>query len=164
SPPGRRAGVPQGAGPRGDGAKAVGLHVAHQRGAARRRTRRTRGVSPRHSRQRTQQDSRRPVAREPVLHSLRGLPQRLPDLSQYWLDQAVARQAWRLDEAARLSRARTRAVSRLVEQGGEVVSREAFLSRVREAARAGRAYRVDLEEIPPGTSYVGVAGDLCSAL
>lgn len=44
------------------------------------------------------------------------------------------------------------------------MSREAFLSRVREAAHQGCAYRVHLQEIPAGTSYVGVAGDVCSAL
>lgn len=44
------------------------------------------------------------------------------------------------------------------------MSRETFLTRVRDAARAGRAYRVHLTEIPPGTSYVGVSGDLCAAL
>ena len=44
------------------------------------------------------------------------------------------------------------------------MSRETFLSRVREAARQGQAYRVHLSEIPAGTSYVGAAGDLCEAL
>ena len=32
------------------------------------------------------------------------------------------------------------------------------------AAHQGRAYRVHLREIPPGTGYVGAAGDLCTAL
>jgi L-lactate dehydrogenase complex protein LldG len=44
------------------------------------------------------------------------------------------------------------------------VSRESFLARVRDAARQGRAYRVHVGEIPPGTSYVGAAEDLCEAL
>lgn len=44
------------------------------------------------------------------------------------------------------------------------MSRETFLSRVRDAARAGRAYHVHLAQIPPGTSYVGAPGDLCQSL
>ena len=44
------------------------------------------------------------------------------------------------------------------------MSRETFLSRVREAAHLGRAYRVHTKPIPPGTSYVGAQGDLCDAL
>lgn len=43
------------------------------------------------------------------------------------------------------------------------MSRETFLARVRQAAQAGRAHRVELHEIPAHTGYVGVAGDLCQA-
>jgi len=41
------------------------------------------------------------------------------------------------------------------------MSRETFLERVRQAAQAGRAYRVHLEEIPANTGYVGGGEDLC---
>jgi L-lactate utilization protein LutC len=45
------------------------------------------------------------------------------------------------------------------------MSREAFLSRVRQAATAGRSYRVHVGEIPPGTGYVGArSADLCAAM
>jgi L-lactate utilization protein LutC len=44
------------------------------------------------------------------------------------------------------------------------MSRDSFLSRVREAARQGQAFRVHQAEIPAGTSYVGAAGNLCEAL
>ncbi len=43
-------------------------------------------------------------------------------------------------------------------------SREAFLTRVREAARAGRAHRVHTEPIDPSRGYVGAEGDLREAL
>lgn len=41
------------------------------------------------------------------------------------------------------------------------MSRESFLSRVHQAAQAGRAYRVHLQPVPPEVGYVGAAGDLC---
>lgn len=41
------------------------------------------------------------------------------------------------------------------------MDKTAFLTRVRAAAHAGRAYRVATREMPPGTGYVGAAGDLC---
>lgn len=44
------------------------------------------------------------------------------------------------------------------------MTREAFLSRVRAAARQGQAYRVARHPIPPGTGYVGVARDLVEAM
>lgn len=44
------------------------------------------------------------------------------------------------------------------------MSREAFLARVRQAAAAGRAYRVPLQTVPPNVGYVGVTGDLCAAM
>jgi len=44
------------------------------------------------------------------------------------------------------------------------MSRELFLDRVRQAARQGQAHRVDVQSVPPGTGYVGAAGDLCEAL
>ncbi|MBC7855354.1 MAG: lactate utilization protein [Pirellulaceae bacterium] len=40
------------------------------------------------------------------------------------------------------------------------MSRESFLSRVRQAAQAGRAYRVHLQPVPSEVGYVGVVGDL----
>jgi len=40
--------------------------------------------------------------------------------------------------------------------------REDFLANVRQAALAGRAYRVTTAPVPPGTGYVGAAGDLCT--
>jgi L-lactate dehydrogenase complex protein LldG len=40
------------------------------------------------------------------------------------------------------------------------MSRDAFLSRVRQAAEMGRAYRVHLQEVPEDVGYVGVDGDL----
>ncbi len=44
------------------------------------------------------------------------------------------------------------------------MSRESFLARVREAAHAGRAYRVSVSEPPAGTGYAGaVSDDLCAA-
>lgn len=44
------------------------------------------------------------------------------------------------------------------------MSRESFLARVRQAAAAGRAYRVTIAETPPGTGYAGAASeDLCQA-
>ena len=43
------------------------------------------------------------------------------------------------------------------------MSRESFLARVRQAAQAGLAHRVELHEVPPNPGYVGVAGDLCDA-
>ncbi len=44
------------------------------------------------------------------------------------------------------------------------MSRESFLSRVREAAQAGRAYRVHLQPVPPEVGYVGADGDLCEKM
>ncbi len=44
------------------------------------------------------------------------------------------------------------------------MSRESFLSRVREASQAGRAYRVHLQPVPPEVGYVGAAGDLCDKM
>jgi L-lactate dehydrogenase complex protein LldG len=44
------------------------------------------------------------------------------------------------------------------------MSRESFLSRVRQAAQAGRAYRVHLQPVPPEVGYVGAAGDLCDKM
>lgn len=44
------------------------------------------------------------------------------------------------------------------------MSRESFLSRVREAAQAGRAYRVHLQPVPADVGYVGAAGDLCDKM
>lgn len=44
------------------------------------------------------------------------------------------------------------------------MNREAFLSRVRHAAAAGRRYRVHVEPVPSGAGYVGASGDLCDAL
>lgn len=44
------------------------------------------------------------------------------------------------------------------------MSRETFLARVRNAARAGRAYRVHLRETPPGAGYVGGGDDLCARM
>jgi L-lactate dehydrogenase complex protein LldG len=41
------------------------------------------------------------------------------------------------------------------------MSREAFLDRVRRAALAGRAHRVQLHPLPPDVGYVGVTEDLC---
>ncbi len=41
------------------------------------------------------------------------------------------------------------------------MSRESFLSRVRQAAQAGRAFRVHLQPVPPDVGYVGATGDLC---
>ena len=44
------------------------------------------------------------------------------------------------------------------------MSRESFLSRVRQAAQAGSAYRVHLHPVPPEIGYVGAAGDLCDRM
>lgn len=44
------------------------------------------------------------------------------------------------------------------------MKREAFLSRVREAAAAGRQYRLHVEPVAAGAGYVGVTGDICDAL
>lgn len=45
------------------------------------------------------------------------------------------------------------------------MSRETFLARVRQAAQAGRAYRVHLRDVPAGVGYVGPAQpDLCVSL
>lgn len=41
------------------------------------------------------------------------------------------------------------------------MQRSAFLATVRDAARAGRAYRVSTRSIPPGTGYVGTRADRC---
>jgi L-lactate dehydrogenase complex protein LldG len=42
-----------------------------------------------------------------------------------------------------------------------MTSRDAFLSRVRQAAEQGRAYRVHVRPVPEGTGYIGAGGDLC---
>lgn len=42
------------------------------------------------------------------------------------------------------------------------MERAIFLARVREAAHAGRAYRVATRDVPPGTGYVGGGDDLCA--
>lgn len=39
-------------------------------------------------------------------------------------------------------------------------NREAFLSRIRQAAEQGRQYRVHVQEVPPEIGYVGVGTDL----
>lgn len=44
------------------------------------------------------------------------------------------------------------------------MSRESFLSRVRQAAQAGRAYRVHVQPVPPEVGYVGAEGDLCDKM
>ena len=44
------------------------------------------------------------------------------------------------------------------------MSREIFLARVRQAAEAGRAYRVHLHPVPPEIGYVGADGDLCDKM
>ena len=44
------------------------------------------------------------------------------------------------------------------------MSRETFLSRVRQAAQAGRAFRVHLNPVPPDVGYVGAIGDLCDKM
>lgn len=45
------------------------------------------------------------------------------------------------------------------------MSRDDFLARVRQAAQAGRAYRVHVDQLPPGTGYVGPRQeDLCAAM
>jgi L-lactate dehydrogenase complex protein LldG len=44
------------------------------------------------------------------------------------------------------------------------MTRELFLDRVRQAARAGQAYSVHVHDVPPETGYVGAAGDVCEAL
>src|SRR5436190_5124132 len=44
------------------------------------------------------------------------------------------------------------------------MSRETFLARVRQAAEAGRAYRVHLHPVPPEVGYVGASGDLCDKM
>ena len=44
------------------------------------------------------------------------------------------------------------------------MSRESFLNRVRQAAQAGRAYRVHLKPVPPEIGYVGTDGDLCDKM
>jgi len=46
----------------------------------------------------------------------------------------------------------------------ESANRKAFLERVRLAAVAGRAYRVQLENLPDEVGYVGAGADLCKAL
>lgn len=43
-----------------------------------------------------------------------------------------------------------------------MISRESFLERVRQAAKAGRAHRVHLSPVPPDVGYIGVEGDLCT--
>jgi L-lactate dehydrogenase complex protein LldG len=44
------------------------------------------------------------------------------------------------------------------------MSREAFLSRVKQAAEMGRAYRIQHQDLPADVGYVGVASDLCEHL
>lgn len=41
------------------------------------------------------------------------------------------------------------------------MDRESFLSRIRDAARAGLPYRVHQKTVAPDTGYVGAQGDLC---
>jgi len=41
------------------------------------------------------------------------------------------------------------------------MSREAFLERVRQAAKMGQAHRVQLHPVPDDVGYVGAQGDLC---
>lgn len=43
------------------------------------------------------------------------------------------------------------------------MSRDSFLARVRQAAEAGRAHRVELHPVPENTGYVGADGDICRA-
>ena len=44
------------------------------------------------------------------------------------------------------------------------MSREAFLSRVKQAAEQGRAYRIEHQTLPVDIGYVGAAGDVCEQL
>ena len=45
------------------------------------------------------------------------------------------------------------------------MSRDEFLARVRQAAHAGRAYRVHVDEVEPSTGYVGArSNDICQAM
>ncbi len=44
------------------------------------------------------------------------------------------------------------------------MTREQFLSHVRQAAKKGRAHRVTLPSLPDDVGYVGVDGDKCDAL
>ena len=44
------------------------------------------------------------------------------------------------------------------------MSRETFLQHVRQAAQAGRAYRVHLREVPATAGYVGSDDDRCAAM
>ena len=44
------------------------------------------------------------------------------------------------------------------------MKRDAFLARVRDAAKAGLAHRVHLSDVPDDTGYVGVKSDKCAAL
>jgi L-lactate utilization protein LutC len=44
------------------------------------------------------------------------------------------------------------------------MSRDEFLAQVKQAAEAGRAWRVHTSAMPEGTGYVGAAGDLCDAM
>ena len=44
------------------------------------------------------------------------------------------------------------------------MNRDAFLARVKEAARSGRAYRVPTRDLPADTGYVGGGDDLCASL
>lgn len=44
------------------------------------------------------------------------------------------------------------------------MARDAFLARVKQAAAAGRAYRIEHQTLAPEIGYVGVTGDLCAKL
>lgn len=44
------------------------------------------------------------------------------------------------------------------------MSRESFLSRVRQAAESGRRWRITHQDLPIETGYVGASGDLCARL
>lgn len=60
--------------------------------------------------------------------------------------------------------AQSHAPGRGADYCGSQASRAAFLARVREAARAGAAYRVRTNPKAATAGYVGVEGDLCEAL
>lgn len=44
------------------------------------------------------------------------------------------------------------------------MQRDAFLDRIRQAARSGSAYKLDVPDVPPRAAYVGVDGDECDAM
>ena len=76
----RPAGVPEAAGPRGDGTNAVRLHHIYHRAAPPRRAGRAGGVSSGAAGQRPVARAGDAVPREPAVHPLRGVPERLPGL------------------------------------------------------------------------------------